>query len=346
MHDLAVIIVSTNDVDWLRPCLTSLDTGLGDLDVDVVIADNQSIDGTAQLIAEEFPAARVVQCANHGFGHANNRAALTCDARYILFLNPDTELRQGRLAELIAVLDERPDIGLASVRQVTPDGAVYPTIRRFPDALRAFGEAIGCERIPGLRRLSPRVLDAGAYERETDCDWLTGAFMVVRSEAIDGVGLFDERFFMSSEEVDLALRIKQAGWRVVHLPYVTILHHVHMGKPLGLRMEAQYALARSQYARKHFSRSHRAVYLSVVRMRYRIRLLMGLLPGQGSYRRDAALGALRTLRGAQPPPYEEPPAVALRPSTVAPGLARGGCEPDGGVSGRPAPRMSAVSVHD
>ncbi|HEX3976157.1 MAG TPA: glycosyltransferase family 2 protein [Solirubrobacteraceae bacterium] len=319
MHDLAVIVVSTNDVNWLRPCLSTLYAGAGDVDLDVVIADNESTDGTAELIRDEFPEARVVRCTNHGFGHANNRAALTCDARYVLFLNPDTELLTGRLADLVAYLDERPDIGMASVRQVTPDGAVYPTIRRFPNALRAFGEAIGCERLPGLRWLSPRVLDAALYERETDCDWLTGAFMIVRRETLAGAGIFDERFFMSSEEVDLALRIKQAGWRVAHVPSMTILHHVHMGKPLGLKMEAQYALARSQYAGKHFSPLHRAVYLSGVKARYRLRLALGLLPGQDSYRRDAAIGALRTLRGVQPPPYQAPPVAAVRPVTQAAG---------------------------
>lgn len=321
MHDLAVIVVSTNDVDWLRPCLSTLYAGAGDLDLDVVIADNQSTDGTADLISDEFPDARVVPCANHGFGHANNRAALTCDARYVLFLNPDTELLEGMLADVLGLLDERPDIGMASVKQVTPDGVVYPTIRRFPNAMRAFGEAIGCERLPGLRWLSPRVLDRACYERETDCDWLTGAFMIVRAETLAGVGTFDERFFMSSEEVDLALRIKQAGWRVVHLPYMTILHHVHMGKPLGIKMEAQYALARSQYAHKHFSPLHRAAYLSVVKARYRLRLALGLVLGQKFYRRDAAVGALRTLRGLQPPPYEVPPAAAMRPLTPQAGEA-------------------------
>jgi N-acetylglucosaminyl-diphospho-decaprenol L-rhamnosyltransferase len=318
MHDLAVIVVSTNDVNWLRPCLNTVYARAGEIDLDVVIADNESKDGTSELIRDEFSSARVVPCVNRGFGHANNRAAMTCDARYVLFLNPDTELLEGTLADLIATLDARPDIGLASVRQVTPDGAIYPTIRRFPNALRAFGEAIGCERFPALRWLSPRLLDQRAYDREVDCDWLTGAFMIVRTEALLGAGIFDERFFMSSEEVDLAFRIRQAGWRVVHLPDVTILHHVHMGKPLGVRMEAQYAFARQQYAHKHFSATHRAIYLSVVKSRYRLRLALGLLPGQARYRRDASLLALRTLRGTQPPPYGEAPDNAVAPRSPSP----------------------------
>jgi hypothetical protein len=233
-------------------------------------------------------------------------------ARYVLFLNPDTEILDGTLADLVAVLDERPDIGLLSVRQVTADGTIYPTIRRFPNALRALGECIGSERFPrALGWLGPRVLDRGVYEREVDCDWLTGAFMIVRAETLVGAGGFDERFFMSSEEVDLAYRVRHAGWRVVHVPDMTILHHVHMGKPLGDRMEAQYAYARMQYARKHFSLLHRAIYLSLVRARHRTRLLHALAPGSSRDAVAANRWALRVLRGAAPPPFGEPPRSAV-----------------------------------
>jgi GT2 family glycosyltransferase len=237
---------------------------------------------------------------------------MTCQARYVLFLNPDTELLDGTLADLVMLMDARPEIGLASVRQVTADGALYPTIRRFPTARSALGEAIGSERFPRmLGWLGPRELDTSVYERETDCDWLTGAFMLLRTEALLGSGIFDERFFMSSEEVDLALRIRQAGWRTVHLPQMMILHHVHMGRPLGERMEAQHAYARSQYARKHFSVGHRLAYLGLVRAGLVARLLVGSLPGQDPYRRTAARRALRTLRGVTPPPYGEPPPSAV-----------------------------------
>jgi hypothetical protein len=311
MHDLAVIVVSTNDVGWLRPCLSTVFAQAGGLDLDVVIADNESTDGTAELIRDEFPLARVVPCRNLGFGHANNRAFLTCRARYVLFLNPDTEILAGTFADLVSMLDERPDLGLVSVRQVTADGQVYPTIRRFPNALRALGEAIGSERFPHLGWLGPRVMDTSVYDGEVECDWLTGAFMVVRTEALLGAGIFDERFFMSSEEVDLAYRIKQAGWRVLHSPRMTILHHVHMGKPLGERMEAQYAFARRQYAEKHFSAPHRVLYMTIVRAGLGLRLVAGHVPGRDPYARTAARRALRTLRGVTPPPFGEPPANAV-----------------------------------
>ena len=313
MDDLAVIVVSTNDAEWLTPCLSTVYAHAGDLRLDVVVADNESTDGTAELIRDQFSAARVVPCRNLGFGHANNRALLTCTARYVLFLNPDTEILDGTLADLVALLDRRSRIGMAGVRQLTADGALYPTIRNFPNALRAFGQAIGSERFPvSPSALRERVLEERVYDEEVSCDWMTGSFMLVRMEALQGAGIFDERFFMSSEETDLAYRIKQAGWQVVHLPQMTILHHVHMGEPLGERMEAQYAIASRQFAEKHLPAIHRAIYLVFLRLHYRIRLLRSFAPGHEA-ERPGARRALRTLRGQEPPPFGPPPPAAVAP---------------------------------
>ena len=108
MHDLAIITVSTNEAEWLRPCLSTVFSHLGDISADVVVVDNDSRDGTAEVVASEFPDARVVWSRNHGFSHANNRGLMTCNARYVLFLNPDTEILEGTFAELVAMMDERP----------------------------------------------------------------------------------------------------------------------------------------------------------------------------------------------------------------------------------------------
>jgi hypothetical protein len=207
---------------------------------------------------------------------------------------------------------------MLSVKQITPEGSVYPTIRRYPNALRALGECIGSERFPRLLGwLGPRVLEPTLYEREAPCDWLTGAFMIVRAEALLGAGLFDERFFMSSEEVDLARRITRGGWKVLHVPYMTILHHVHMGEPLSDRMEAQYAFARRQYAEKHFSAPHRAVFLGLVGARHLLRLLSARLHLTGRFRPAADRWALRVLIGHAPPPFGAAPIAAVAPVTDA-----------------------------
>ena len=130
MTDLAVIVVSTNEAHWLRRCLPSLYAHAGGIQLEVVIADNESTDGTRELVESEFPLARVVHCTNRGFAHANNCALRTLDANWVLFLNPDTEFLEGTLAGLLEKLSDRPGVGLVGVRQVTPDGQLFPTIFR------------------------------------------------------------------------------------------------------------------------------------------------------------------------------------------------------------------------
>jgi GT2 family glycosyltransferase len=311
MHDLAVIIVSTNEAHWLEPNLASVYEHAGDISLDVVVVDNESSDGTAELVATQFPDARTVRCRNRGFPHANNRALMTCDARYVLFLNPDTRVLEGTFAELVAALDARPTIGLAGVRQLRPDGTLHPTIRRFPNALRAFGEALGSER---LRLQSPwlgeRELDMGAYDRELDCDWTVGSFMLARREALESAGFLDERFFMYSDEPDLCRRIKMAGWEVRHLPLMTIVHHE--GKAgVNPAIESLNAYTRLMYARKHFSPLHRGAYLSALLLRYGSRAVYSGRDELAAQRRVAARQVVRTLVGAAPVPHGPPPRVAV-----------------------------------
>lgn len=317
MQDLAIIIVSTNEAKWLTPCLRSVFAHAGAIDLDVVIADNESTDGTRELVERDFPDARVVTCENHGFAHANNRGALTTDARYVLFLNPDTEILEGTFEDLVKALDERPDVGLGGVRQVDARGTLAPTIRRFPNALRAFGEAIGSEQLPFQANwLGERELRMDRYEQERRCDWTSGSFMITRREALASAGLMDERFFLYSEEPDLSLRLLRAGWETRHFPQMTVLHHA--GKAgISERIESQDAFARWQNARKHFSPAHRVAYGAALGLRYTVRSVrMG--SSEHSRKRAAAnRRALKTLLGLQQPPYEQPPAQALAPRAYA-----------------------------
>jgi N-acetylglucosaminyl-diphospho-decaprenol L-rhamnosyltransferase len=311
-HDLAVIVVSTNEAKWLPACLTTVFARAGDLKLDVVVADNQSTDGTAELVESAFPAARVVESVNRGFSHANNRALRTCDARYILFLNPDTEIVDGTLAGLVAALDAKPEVGLAGVRHLTADGALFPTIHRFPNGLRSLGQALGAERFAFRPNWTcEREIDLGRYDREVECDWTTGAFMIARREALEGAGFLDERFFIYSEETDLCLRIKRSGWKVRHLPLMTIVHHA--GKAgLSPRMEAQNVYARMQYAHKHFSRPHRATYWLTLVLGQALR--WATIGRRDATRRTVAARALATLAGRADPPFGRPSAVAVQSS--------------------------------
>jgi GT2 family glycosyltransferase len=297
VHDVCVIIVSHNGKRWLDAALSSLFASSGGLDLDVVVVDNGS-DGSAAYVEESFPAARTICCSNRGFGAANNVGLATADARYVLFLNPDTEFLSGSLADLVEVLDRRPGVALAGVRQVDGRGDLAPSIRRFPSTVNMLAEALAVEKVPLLRRFfGERVLDPRSYRRETPCDWTSGSFMLVRREALRGCRGFDERFFLFSEETDLCWRLRRAGWGIVHLPLVTI-RHFESERSASPRMEAQGAYARLQFARKHFSRV--SPYRWAMALRYALRA--GVPRGRGDdRRREAGRAALSAVLDETPP---------------------------------------------
>ena len=328
MPDLAVIVVSHDQERWLPRCLSTLLEHAQGLSVDLVVVDNGSTGDARELVERDFPQARAIASENRGFAHACNLAAATTDARWLLFLNPDTEVLEGSLGELAAGLTA--ETGIAGVRQLDDSGALIPTMRLFPSASRALGDSLGLERFPGRPDwLGERELRLERYDREFEGDWTIGSFLLIRREAFDAVGGFDERFFLYSEEVDLCLRVQRAGWRVVHSPAVTILHHGNSDRPADARLQTQLAWARLQYADKNLPAVSRPVFRGALLLRYGLRALHG-----ETRRRGAARAAAALLLGRRPPPFESrrpaPPPV----EQLAPGLEPGVIGATGGSGTR------------
>lgn len=313
MADVAIVVVSTNEAQWLEPCLSTAYDHAGGATLEVIVVDNASSDGTRELVESCFPQARVVGSPNRGFAYGNNRGLEQAKARYLLLLNPDTEVIDGTFEELVRLLDARPHIGLAGVRQITAEGRQCMTMRRFPTFARELGEALASEHWPVHPAWAgERVLDLERYSHEQECDWTSGSFMLVRREALLSAGLLDERFFLQSEEPDLCLRIKRAGWQVWHLPQMTIIHHAQKAG-IQPRMVAQETFARKQYAHKHFCALHRSLYTAALGLRYSIRAV-GVGGGvHGSIRREAARRALGVVSGRGEAPFRPPPATAVDP---------------------------------
>ena len=314
--DLAVIIVAYNSAHWLEPCLESVYASAGGARLEVVVVDNGSSDGSAELVELRFPKAWVIRAANRGFAAGNNLGVMATQAPFVLFLNADTEVVGGTLGGLLDVMRARPDVGVAGCRQLTPDGVIYPTIRRFPSPARLFFESLGSEQLPFRASwLGERELDAAAYDREVACDWTSGSFMLVRREALLAAGLMDERFFIYCEEPDLCLRVKQAGFDVRHLPQLTIVHHA--GKDgFDARLVSQDAFARRQYLHKHLPPAQRSLALCAYAFGHGLRALLGGRRRElRSAQRAASRAALRTLAGLAPPPFGEPPPHALSPAS-------------------------------
>ncbi len=302
--DLTVIIVSYNSARWLVPCISSVYEHAGHAVVEVLVVDNGSTDGSAELVQREFPRARVMLSENRGFAHANNRGFESCSAPFVLFLNPDTVVRDGTFGQLVEIMRSRPRVGMLGCRQHDPEGFLFPVIRRFPSVSRQFFEALGAERFPiRAKWMGERELNLAAYERETTCDWVSGSFMLARREALMECGLMDERYFLYCEEPDLCMRLHNRNWEVRYVTDMTIIHY--FGKnSVNERLVAQEAYARRQYLLKHQGPIRRSLSTAALAMFHARRAMRS--PGQDEQaiaRRAAARAALRALLGLDPPPF-------------------------------------------
>jgi len=301
--DLSVVVVTHNGREMAIETLRSARESTGEIAVEWIVADSGSTDGTPEAIAERFADVSVLRCSNLGFAHANNVALRACSGRYVLLLNPDVEVDRGTLADLVATLDSRPEIGVASVLQRGSDGGLLPSIRRFPSPLRDLGEALMLPRIPFLRELSELDLDFDSYGDDRSIDWASGAFLIVRSEALERVGGLDERFFLYSEEIDWCYRIREQGWEVRHLPMVEVTHHCGPSSPERV---AELARSRALFARKTFSPPRAAAITAALALGHLLRLVPlavagAFEPSRRERARAEAMG-LAVLAGAIEPP--------------------------------------------
>ncbi|MSQ14642.1 MAG: glycosyltransferase family 2 protein [Dehalococcoidia bacterium] len=240
MLDISIIIVSYNTADILRECLTSLYRTAG-ATFEVFVVDNASPDGSADIVGKEFPQVQLIRSpVNGGYAYANNLAlkeigiadAQTDAAgpkrsRYVLLLNPDTVLTVDALSGMVAFMDDNPDIGISGPKLLRADGSLDLACRRsFPTPKIALYRMLGLSALfpksPRFARYNLTYLDP---DETTEVDSVVGAFMMLRWEALGSAGLLDESFFMYGEDLDLALRIKALGWKVVYYPKVTVLHY-------------------------------------------------------------------------------------------------------------------------
>jgi N-acetylglucosaminyl-diphospho-decaprenol L-rhamnosyltransferase len=225
---LSVVIVNYNTRELLRSCLCSLERSETAPELELFVVDNSSTDGSAEMVAAEFPWVEVIRSStNRGYAGANNLALRRCRGEYYLLLNPDTELPPRGLAEMVGFMDAHPEAGIAGPKLVLLDGHLDLACRRsFPSP------GVSFYRMLGLSKLFPRSRRFGRYnltyldpDQLAEVDSVVGAFMMVRADAARQVGLLDEAFFMYGEDLDWAFRIKAQGWKVLYNPSVVVLHH-------------------------------------------------------------------------------------------------------------------------
>lgn len=270
VHDLCAIVIGGREQRRIDAALAGVLASARGLELDLVVVEG------------------------HGFAEACNRGLERSSSRYALFFDTDVALAEGSLQSLVFALDAQPEVGLAGVRELLPDGTVAPTIRRFPRPYHLIAEALGLAALPGLRRLlGERRFGACAYERQTACDWTAGSLLVARRTALEVAGWFDERLVPDAARADLCWRLRRTGWQVIHSPGLTATR----GAAAARAAEAEKAFAQMQFVRKHLPLavgSHRRALL----FRYGVRIGAEAVLGRRTAGARAALGTV--LRGTAP----------------------------------------------
>jgi N-acetylglucosaminyl-diphospho-decaprenol L-rhamnosyltransferase len=245
--DVSAVVVTHNAAPWIEGSLGSL-RGTG---AEVIVVDNASTDGTPDLVRGTFPEARLIEQENRGFGAGNNAGMRAGSGRYFLLLNPDAWLTDGALEALVAFADEHPEAAVVGPRLLNPDGTLQRSVRGYPSPWRIATEYFF------LRKLAPHSHALNAFfgeqfdhESVREAEYLFGACLLVRREAVDSVGGFDEDFFLMSEEVDWCYRFRQAGWKILFFPGAEAYHVV--GASLNPGQFKAIVRGHLQFLRKHY----------------------------------------------------------------------------------------------
>lgn len=251
--DLSVSVVSYRTPTLLRECLSALERERAHLELEVTVVDNASGDGSADMVSAHFPWVRLIRNErNRGFGAAHNQAMRLASGRNLLILNSDTIPDVGALRGLVEFLDGHPSAAVAGPRLRHPDGTVQPSRRRFPTLATLLFESTQLQRFWPDNAVLRRYYVADRSDDEPqEVDWLVGACLCVRASAAADVGLFDERFFLYSEEIDWCRRFRAPGWHIAYVPGAGVVHLEGASTRLDLgARDRLFQTSKLQYAAK------------------------------------------------------------------------------------------------
>ena len=232
MKDLGICILTLKSKEKVLACLTSLFKNTHEIDLDVIVVDNHSQDGTVEAIRSQFPNVRLlVNEANLGYSKAVNQGLKALDARYYVLLNPDTIVLDQAFNHLVKFMDENPEVGICSPKVLNRDGSVQYQARR--------GEARPWHVVSyflGLPRLFPKDPRFSGYllthldnDKVTEVHGVSGSCMMIRKTVIDQVGYLDERYFAYQEDADYCFQARLAGWKIYYVPQAEVIHYGGQG---------------------------------------------------------------------------------------------------------------------
>lgn len=251
--NLSIVIVNWNTREILRECLESVFESPGGRAAQVIVIDNASDDGSAEMVAERFPQVLLLRnTENRGFAAANNQGFEQATGRHVLLLNSDTLVHGDVLAASVAWLDAHPDVAAMGCRVLNPDGTMQRTCSMYPSVLNQALMASGLWKLSWPRFLGRYQMSHWQRDSERDVEVISGCYLLVRREVIDSVGMLDESFFFFGEETDWCRRMRDAGWRLVFSPVGEITHYGSVSaRKLNHRRDVMLTEAKVHLHRKH-----------------------------------------------------------------------------------------------
>ncbi|MCK9594965.1 MAG: glycosyltransferase family 2 protein [Candidatus Omnitrophica bacterium] len=225
--DISVVIVNWNVRSMLKQCLDSLYRFTSDISFEVFVVDNGSLDGSAEMVAKEFPwAILIANSRNLGFSAGNNQALRQARGRYSILLNPDTELVDNSLKAMADFMDGHPQVDCIAPRLIFADGSLQESCRHFPSFFTDLSESLYLdEAFPGNRIFNWYRIGVYSFDRMGPVDQPYGACLLFRKEDLVRLDFMDERFFMYYDEIDLCYRLKKSGGVIYYLPQIRVIHH-------------------------------------------------------------------------------------------------------------------------
>ena len=276
MLELSIIIVNWNTRDLLAGCLQSVYDTLHGSDFEVFVVDNASTDDSAAMVRERFPAVRLIKNQNNiGFAGANNQAIQKSRGRYVLLLNPDTEVKSRALEMLRSFMEDHPQIGAAGARLLNPDGTLQPSCYPAPTLSRELWRLFHLDALWPYARY-----DMGDWDLDTprEVDMVKGACVMLRREAMDEVGLLDGDYFMYSEEMDLCYRLRKHDWKVYWAPQAVVTHYGGQStQQVAGEMFLRLYQSKILYFRKHYGSQAARAYKLILLAAATVRLMVSPL---------------------------------------------------------------------
>ena len=278
---LSIVIVNYNVEHFLEQCLFSVRKAVANIEAEVFVVDNNSVDGSLKMLAEKFPEVKVIANKdNVGFSRANNQAIRVSTGEYVLLLNPDTVVEDDTFTKTIAFMDSHPDAGGLGVKMVDGKGRFLPESKRgLPTPATAFYKMFGLAKLfPHSKRFARYYLGHLDNDEINEVEILSGAFMLMRRETLDKSGLLDETFFMYGEDIDLSYRIILAGYKNYYFPKTRIIHYKgESTKKTSVNYVLVFYKAMEIFVKKHFANEGAKTYSFFINIAIYLKAFLALL---------------------------------------------------------------------